>query len=100
MSWTVLLVLGAASYALKAVGPVLAGGRQLGPQVRRTLDLVAVPLLGALILVQTLGDGHRLVIDARLPALGVAAVLVWRRAPFLVVVLAAAGTAALLRALG
>jgi len=27
-------------------------------------------------------------------------VLVWRRAPFLVVVLAAAGTAALLRALG
>jgi branched-subunit amino acid transport protein len=100
MSWTVLLVLGAASYALKAVGPVLAGGRQLGPQVRRTLDLVAVPLLAALILVQTLGDGHRLVIDARLPALGVAAVLVWRRAPFLVVVLAAAGTAALLRALG
>jgi branched-subunit amino acid transport protein len=100
MSWTVLLVLGAASYALKAVGPVLAGGRQLGPQVRRTLDLVAVPLLVALILVQTLGDGHRLVIDARLPALGVAAVLVWRRAPFLVVVLAAAGTAALLRALG
>lgn len=100
MSWTVLLVLGAASYALKAVGPVLAGGRQLGPQVRRTLDLVAVPLLAALILVQTLGDGHRLVIDARLPALGAAAVLVWRRAPFLVVVLAAAGTAALLRALG
>jgi branched-subunit amino acid transport protein len=100
MSWTVLLVLGAASYALKAVGPVLAGGRQLGPQVRRTLDLVAVPLLVALILVQTLGDGHRLVIDARLPALGVAAVLVWRRASFLVVVLAAAGTAALLRALG
>lgn len=100
MSWTVLLVLGAASYALKAVGPVLAGGRQLGPQVRRTLDLVAVPSLAALILVQTLGDGHRLVIDARLPALGVAAVLVWRRAPFLVVVLAAAGTAALLRALG
>ena len=100
MSWTVLLVLGAVSYALKAVGPLLAGGRQLGPQVRRTLDLVAVPLLAALILVQTLGDGHRLVIDARLPALAVAAVLVWRRAPFLVVVLAAAGTAALLRALG
>jgi branched-subunit amino acid transport protein len=79
---------------------VLAGGRQLGPQVRRTLDLVAVPLLAALILVQTLGAGHRLVMDARVPALAVAAVLVWRRAPFLVVVLAAAGTAALLRAVG
>jgi hypothetical protein len=63
------------------------------------LDLVAVPLLAALILVQTLGDGARLDIDARAPALAVAAVLVWRRAPFLVVLLAAAATAALLRAL-
>jgi branched chain amino acid efflux pump len=99
MSWTALLALCAISYALKASGPVLAGGRQLGPQVRQTLDLVAVPLLAALILVQTVGDGHRLVLDARVPALAVAAVLVWRRAPFLVVVLAAAATAALLRAL-
>ncbi|HKE78779.1 MAG TPA: AzlD domain-containing protein [Solirubrobacteraceae bacterium] len=99
MSWTALLALCAASYALKAVGPLLAGGRELGPQARRALDLVAVPLLAALILVQTLGDGHRLGIDARVPALAVAAVLVWRRAPFLVVVLAAAGTAALVRAL-
>jgi branched-subunit amino acid transport protein len=99
MSWTVLLALCAVSYGLKAVGPVLAGGRELGPRTRRTLDLVSVPLLAALILTQTVGDGHRLVADARLPALAVAAVLVWRRAPFLVVVLAAAGTAALLRAL-
>jgi branched-subunit amino acid transport protein len=100
MSWTVLLGLCGVSYGLKAVGPVLAGGRELGPELRRTLDLVAVPLLAALILVQTLGDGQRLVIDARLPALVVAGVLVWRRAPFLVVVLAAAATAALLRAVG
>ena len=77
---------------------MLAGGRELGPQVRQVLDLVAVPLLAALILVQTLDGGHRLVVDARLPALAVAALLVWRRAPFLVVVLAAAATAALLRA--
>ena len=99
MSWTALLALCAISYGLKASGPVLAGGRQLGPQVRQTLDLVAVPLLAALILVQTVGDGQNIVLDARVPALGVAAVLVWRQAPFLVVVLAAAATAALLRAL-
>jgi branched-subunit amino acid transport protein len=98
MTWTALIALCAISYALKASGPVLAGGRQLGPQMRQTLDLVAVPLLAALILVQTVSDGHRLVLDARVPALGVAALLVWRRAPFLVVVLAAAATAALLRA--
>jgi branched-subunit amino acid transport protein len=99
MSWSALLALCAISYALKASGPVLAGGRQLRPQVRQTLDLVAVPLLAALIVVQTLGDDQRLVLDARVPALAVAAILVWRRAPFLVVVLAAAATAALLRAL-
>jgi branched-subunit amino acid transport protein len=98
MSWAALLALCAISYILKAVGPVLAGGRQLTPPLRRTLDLVAVPLLAALILVQTLGTGRHLVLDARVPALAVAAVLVWRRAPFLVVVLAAAATAALLRA--
>ena len=100
MSWTVLLALCAVSYALKAVGPLLAGGRDLGPRTRQTLDLVAVPLLAALIATQTLSLGHRLVIDARLPALAVAAILVWKRAPFLVVVLAAAATAALLRATG
>jgi len=100
VSWTLLLALCAVSYGLKAAGPLLAGGRRLEPGVRRALDLVAVPLLAALVLVQTLGDGHRIAIDARVPALAVAALLVWRRAPFLVVVLAAAGTAALLRALG
>ncbi len=100
MTWAALIALCGISYALKAVGPVLAGGRELGPQLRQAVDLVAVPLLAALILVQTFGLGQQLVVDARAPALAVAGVLVWRRAPFLVVVLAAAATAALVRALG
>ena len=99
MSWTVLIALCVISFALKAIGPVLVGGRELRPSVRRALDLVAVPLLAALILVQTMTSGHRFVLEARVPALAVAAVLVWRRAPFLVVVLAAAVTAAVLRAI-
>ena len=49
---------------------------------------------------QTLGDGDGFAIDARLPAMLVAAVLVWRRAPPLLVVLGAGLTAALLRAAG
>ena len=100
MSWTPLLALCGVSYALKAVGPVFAGGRRLAPRLRRTLDLVAVPLLAALIGVQTFGSGRAYVLDARAPALAVAAVLVWRRAPFLVVVLAAAAVAALVRLAG
>ena len=98
MTWAALIALCVVSYGLKAVGPVLVGGRELGPQLRQTLDLVAVPLLAALILIQSLGQGPQLVADARLPALAVAGILVWRRAPFLVVVLAATATAALLRA--
>ena len=99
MTWTALLGLALASYALKAIGPVVAGERELRPGLGQVLDLVAIPLLAALILIQTLDGGGRIVFDARVPALLVAAVLVWRRAPFLVVVLAAAATAALLRAL-
>ncbi|MDX6535390.1 MAG: hypothetical protein QOF68_3134 [Gaiellales bacterium] len=99
MSWAALIGLGCAAYVLKALGPMLLGEREIRLDVAAVLSLLSIPLLGALILVQTFDGGERLVLDARLPALGVAAVLVWRRAPFLVVVLAAATTAAVLRAL-
>ena len=98
MNWTAILALAAASYALKALGAVLLGDREIRPPVRDLLDLAPVPLLAALILTQTVTTAGAFALDARLPALGVAALLVWRRAPFLVVVLAAAATAALLRA--
>lgn len=100
MSWAALLLLAGLAYAMKAAAPVALGAREVSPRIAELLGLVAVPLLAALILVQTLDGGGRLVVDARVPALGVAAVLVWRRAPFLVVVLSAAGTAAALRAIG
>jgi branched-subunit amino acid transport protein len=67
---------------------------------RWSLELVVVPVLAALIVIQTIDGGQRIVFDARAPALLVAALLVWRRAPLLVVVLAAGATAALLRASG
>lgn len=99
MSWIAVLALAVGSFALKAVGPLVLGERELGPRATRGLALVAVPLLAALIMVQTFGAGQRLVLDARAPALVVAAVCVWRGAPFLVTVLAAAATAAGLRVL-
>ena len=98
MSWGVLLALAAGIYAQKAIGPVLLGDRELPPRVERLLALVAVPLLAALVVVQTVGAGERIALDARVPAMVVAGVCVWRRAPFLVTVLAAAATAAALRA--
>jgi branched-subunit amino acid transport protein len=98
MSWAAILGLGAAAYALKAIGPVLVGRRPVPEDVVEILSRIAVPVLAALILVQTFDGAGRLVLDARVPAMTVAALLVWRRAPFLVVVLGAAATAALLRA--
>ena len=99
MSWWPVVALCAGAYGLKALG--LAAGGRLEPAVaeRLRLELLVVPILAALIAVQTLSTGHRLVLDARAAALLVAAVLVWRRAPFVVVAIAAAATAAALRLL-
>ncbi|MEO2155122.1 MAG: AzlD domain-containing protein, partial [Acidimicrobiales bacterium] len=44
-------------------------------------------------------DGTSLVLDARLAGVGLAAVAVWRRAPFVVVVLVAMAATALIRLL-
>jgi hypothetical protein len=60
-------------------------------------NLLTVALLSALIVVQTLGQGQAIVLDARVPAIIVAAGLFALRVPFIVVVAAAAATAAALR---
>ena len=95
MSWWAVAALCGAAYALKAAGVALAGRAQRADAL--PLELVVVPVLAALILVQTIGGDRAIVLDARLPAVLVAAFLVWRRAPILVIVLAAGATAALLR---
>ena len=97
MSWSPVIALCVGAYGLKALG--LAVGGRLDPDVaeRWHLEILVVPILAALIVVQSFSSGHRLVLDARAPALLVAAFLVWRRAPFVVVALAAAATAAGLR---
>ena len=97
MSWAAILGLAAAAYAMQAAGPVVLGRRQLPADVLEVLELLSIPLLAGLVAVQTFGGDHRLVLDARVPAMAAAAVLVWRRAPFPVVLAAAAVTAALLR---
>jgi branched chain amino acid efflux pump len=100
MRWAAVMGLCAGAYALKAIGVVLADRVGAEAAGRWSLDVVVVPVLAGLIIVQTLDGGERIVFDARGPAVLVAAVLTWRRAPLLVVVLAAAATAALLRLAG
>jgi branched-subunit amino acid transport protein len=97
VSWWPVIALCASAYALKTLGLVLGARLDREVSERWSLQIVVVPVLAALIVVQTLSTGQRFVFDARTPALLVAAVLVWRKAPFVVVAIAAAGTAAFLR---
>lgn len=98
--WTAVLAASAACFALKAIGYVLPARWFAAPAPSRIIDLLTVALLAALVGVQALGAGQALVLDARVPALVVAAGLLIVRAPFLLVVVAAAVVAAGLRALG
>ena len=98
--WTAVLAASVLCLGLKAIGYLLPQAWLYAPRPARIADLLTVALLSALVVVQALGAGSAIVIDARVPAVVVAAGLLWLRAPFLVVVAAAAVTAALLRALG
>ena len=98
-SWLVVIGAGIACFALKLAGYLAPHARLERPRVVRVAGLVTVALLAALVVVQTLASGRALALDARVPALGVAAILLWRRAPFVVVVAGAALTAAAVRAL-
>ena len=99
MLWAGLLVASVSCYALKLAGVSLPQAWLQDPRIQRTVQLLPVALLAALIATQPFSTGHRLVLDVRAAALGVAAITVLLRAPFLVVVAAGAATAALLRLL-
>jgi branched chain amino acid efflux pump len=98
VSWIALAALAAGCYALKLAGPLLLTGREPPERLRAAIDLLALPLLAALVAVQTFAAGRELVLDARVAGLAAAALLVWRRAPFLVVVIAGAAATAAARA--
>jgi branched-subunit amino acid transport protein len=99
MMWAGVLVACAACYALKLAGLSLPARLLEDARVQRTIPLVPVALLAALIATNTFSTGNHLVLDVRAAAIGVAVVAVLLRAPFLVVVVSAAATAAVLRLL-
>ena len=79
--WLVVVVVGAATIALKSAGPLL-----LGPAV-----------LAALVVTQVVGGDHRWVFDARLVGIAAAAVALALRAPILLTVVVAAAATAIVR---
>lgn len=97
MSWSWIFLAIAACFALKLCGllvPVPALDR---PAVARVAAAVPVALLAALIAIQTFTADRQVTLDARALGIAAAAVAVWLRAPFLVVVMVAAAVTAALR---
>ena len=99
MSWTAILLLGALSYGLKATGLLVLDHIRVPRTFTEVTALLPPALLAALVVVQTFADGTTLVLDARAAGLLAGIVAVALRAPFLVVVVSAAGVTAAVRAL-
>jgi hypothetical protein len=95
--WQTIILASIAVLALKLLGYLVPPSLVERPTPARVANLLTVALLSALIVVQTFGGAHGFVVDARVPALIVAAGLFALRAPFIVVVAAAAVVAALIR---
>jgi branched-subunit amino acid transport protein len=95
--WLVVAAVGAGTVAIKALGPVLLGGRPLPDRVAGPVALVAPALLAALVATQAFGQERSLALDERVVGLAAAAVALRVRAPILVVVVVAAAATALVR---
>ena len=97
--WPEVLIACAGCYVLKLAGMSLPERVLADRRVRRIGALLPVALLSALVATQTFATGHGLTVDARAGGLAVAGAAVLARAPFLVVIVAAAGATALVRAI-
>ncbi|MCU1659266.1 MAG: branched-chain amino acid transport [Pseudonocardiales bacterium] len=96
--WALVIATIVGCYLLKLAGYLVPARVLDHPRTRRLVELLPVALLAALVVVEALANGRHLEFNGpRLAGFAVGAVAVWRRAPFLVVVVAAAVTAALLR---
>lgn len=98
--WIAIGVTAVSCYAVKLAGLLVPAGVLERPLVKRLATLLPVALLAALTAQQTFADGRVLVFDARTAGVAAAAVALFLRAPFLLVVAAAVLVTAGVRALG
>src|ERR1700744_433177 len=100
MPMTAIVALAVVTYGLRLTGPLLRGRVTLPAAAERLFADAAAVLLVALAATAALTEGHGFAGGARVAGVLVAGVLIVRKAPFPVVVLAAAGVTALLRLAG
>lgn len=95
-----ILVLAVGTYTIRLSGVVLRDRLELSDTLQRVLPMAAAALLAALATTAALMEGAAFAGVARPAGVIVGALLAWRKAPFVLVVVAAAATAALLRLAG
>jgi branched-subunit amino acid transport protein len=100
VNWPAVLALAAGTYLLRVTGIVLRDRVRLPGRVQRYVDLGATALLVALVATGALTDGTGFAGWARPAGVAVGALAAWRKVPFVLVVVLAAGTTSALRYLG
>ncbi|QFZ21888.1 AzlD domain-containing protein [Saccharothrix syringae] len=100
MTLTAVLLLAAGTFALRLAGPLLRDRVTLSERVRELMSTAATVMLFALVAVSAFTEGRGFAGPALPVGVLVGAVAAWRRAPFAVVVVLAAGATALLRLAG
>ena len=85
--------------AIKAVGPVALGGRELPTWFTSVVILLSPALLAALVATQAFAEGDHLAIEADTAGVAVGGLVMWRSGSIVACVLAAAAVTAVLRAL-
>ena len=98
--WLLIVSTAVVTAVIKALGPVVLGGRQLPAAVTKVLVLLPAVVLAALVATSALADGPVLQVDARTAGVAVGGVLLWQRRPLLLAVVAAAAVTAVLRVVG
>ena len=99
-TWVAVIAASLGCYLLKLAGLSVPASWVEQPWVARIVDFVPAALLAALVAVQATASGQQLVVDGRLAGLAVAAVALALRAPFVVVLVLAGATGALVHVLG
>ena len=95
--WIVVAVVGIATVAFKAAGPVVIGRRELPPRIKSLVELLAPVMLIALVVTQTFGGDQEIEVDARVVGVGAAVVAIALRAHVIVAMAIAALVTALVR---
>ena len=95
-----ILILAVGTFSLRFAGPALRSRFEIPERAQQVLAAAAIVLLTALVATSALTAGHGPAGIARPAGVLVGGILAWRKAPFVLVVVAAAVTAAGLRLLG